>query len=347
MRKILSASVVIVSYVVLVCALSLLWGCEGEKGPAGPAGEQGPAGADGTAACAVCHEDTGIIVAKRVQWEVSGHATGGHYTYGSYYATCAPCHSSEGFQMKLAGEEVTVIDNPSPQNCRTCHNIHTNFDETDFSLATTAPVELTGVIYAGVTIDIGKGNLCANCHKTREYDYGLEVDGPDVEIGSEHWGPHYGTQAPIFTGNSGFEIPGSLPYENSAMTTAVTDGCVTCHMAEFNSSQTGGHTLWPNLNGCEECHTDIESFDRNGVQTEIIALTVKLRDLLLAEGLLDGEGDDLWHDYHPVDQGETKVPSDKAGALFNYRYVSTEGSHGVHNTKYTRALLQNSIEVFD
>ncbi|HDY88271.1 MAG TPA: collagen-like protein [bacterium] len=339
MRKILSASVVIVLYVVLVCALTLLWGCEGEQGPAGPAGEQGPAGADGTAVCAVCHENTGIILAKKLQWEVSGHATGGHYTRANS-ATCAPCHSSEGFMMKLAGEEVTGIDNPSPQNCRTCHNIHTNFDETDFSLATTAPVELTGVMYAGVTINIGKGNLCANCHQTREYDYGLEVDGPDVEITSTHWGPHHGTQAPIFTGNSGFEISGSVPYENSAMTTAVTDGCPTCHMATAIRNASGGHTLKPNLNGCEECHSDIESFDYNGRQTEITELFEELTQLLLGEGLLDGEEGE----YHPV-SGQT-VSSAKAGALFNRQFVLDEGSHGVHNYKYTKALLQNSVEVF-
>lgn len=338
MGKIYSASVVVVSYVIVVCVLTLLWGCEGDEGPAGPAGDTG------TAACGTCHDVSTTVLAKQIQWELSGHATGGMYVRGTS-ATCAPCHSHEGFRMKIAGEEVTGIENPTPQNCRTCHNIHKTYSAADFERSTIAPVELTGSMYTGTTIDIGQGNLCANCHQTRYRDYGLEVGGPDVEITSTHWGPHYGTQAPIFTGNSGFEIPGSVPYENSEMTNVITDGCPTCHMAEFDRSLTGGHTLWPNLNGCTECHSDIESFDRNGVQTEIIALTVKLRDLLIAEGLLDGEGDDLWHDYHPVVQ-ENKVPSDKAGALFNYRYVTTEGSHGVHNYKYAKALLQNSIEVF-
>ncbi len=347
MGKISSAVIVVLSFVVLVSVFSLMMGCEGEQGPTGAAGATGATGppSDGSGSCGSCHDVTTTVKAKQMQWELSKHATGGMYVRGTS-ATCAPCHSNEGFRQKIAGLEVTAAANPTPQNCRTCHNIHKTYSVADFERSTTAPVELTGSMYTGTTIDIGQGNLCANCHQTRYRDYGLEVGGPDVEVTSTHWGPHYGTHAPIFTGNNGFEIPGSLKYENSPMTEYVTDGCVTCHMGEFSRDHRGGHTLHPNLATCEGCHGDLDSFDRNGVQTEIIALTVKLRDILIADGLLAGEGDDLWHDYHPVVQ-EEKVSSDKAGALFNYRFVSTEGSHGVHNTKYTRALLQNSIEVFE
>ena len=345
MGKISSAVTVLLSCVALVCVFSLMMGCEGEEGPTGPAGATGPP-SDGSGSCGSCHDVSTTVKAKQMQWEQSGHATMGHYTRGTS-ATCAPCHSNEGFRQKIAGLEVTGAENPTPQNCRTCHNIHKTYSAADFERSTTAPVLLAGDMPDPVTIDIGQGNLCANCHQTRVRGYGLEVGGPAVEINSTHWGPHYGTHAPIFTGHNGFEIPGSLKYENSPMTEYVgsLDGCVTCHMGEFSRDHRGGHTLHPNLATCETCHGDMDSFDRDGVQTEIIALTVKLKDLLLAEGLIAGEGDNLWHDYHPVVQED--VPSDKAGALFNYRFVTTEGSHGIHNTKYTRALLQNSIEVFE
>ena len=41
---------------------------------------------------------------------------------------------------------------------------------------------------------------------------------------------------------------------------------------------------------CIECHKDIETFDRNGVQTEIISVLEELSILLVAQGLIDESG---------------------------------------------------------
>ena len=331
MGKISSAVFVVLSFVALVCVFSFMMGCEGKDGPTGPAGAAG----DGTGTCGSCHDVSTTVKAKQMQWEQSGHGTGTAYLRGTS-ATCAPCHSNEGFRQKIAGLEVTGAANPTPQNCRTCHNIHKTYSVADFERSTVAPVLLAGDLQDAVTIDIGQGNLCANCHQTRVRNYGLEVGGADVLINSSHWGPHHGVHAPIFTGHNGFEIPGSLKYENSPMTTLVKDGCVTCHMGEFSSSQVGGHTLKPNMATCNTCHDDVTSFDHDGVQTEITALFNKLTQLLVAEGLLagEGEGDDVWHGYHPVVQTET-ISAAKAGAVWNHQFINDGGSHGVHNTKYT------------
>ena len=332
MKNLFTATTALV-FVVLICGVAFL-GCEGEEGPTGADG------ADGNGSCGSCHNVTTSVLAKQMQWEESGHATGTAAAYAGGRSSCTMCHSSEGFTDKLAGNEAVNRTDVTPVNCRTCHNIHTNYDSTDYALATTAPVELTGTMYTGAVIDIGKGNLCANCHQTRARSYeenGLVVDGTDmVDINSSHWGPHYGTHSNYLTGNGGFEVPGSLQYTNSYHTTGVEDGCVTCHLHNDN------HTFEPDEDACAVCHADIDGIDEfRGVQDDISALMTELETALLADSLLAGEPGDT----HP-NNGVTRS-ANKAGALLNFLGMRSDGSLGIHNTKYQRAMLQNSIEVFE
>jgi hypothetical protein len=231
------------------------------------------------------------------------------------------------------------IDNPTPQNCRTCHQIHTNYDNTDFALTTEAPVRIR---LSGEVVDFGKGNLCAMCHQPRIMEPMPTVGGGDVEITSSHWGPHHGTQAAILGGTGGYEVTGSVPYiKQFVHKTLIDDGCVTCHMATAFGDKAGGHTMkmtydsdTPNTAGCVFCHADIETFDLNGVQTEIASLLDELKTLLIANNVIDDSD-------HAV---PGTVPSDEAGSLMNYLLILEDGSLGVHNTRYSRTLLQNSIE---
>lgn len=323
---------VTISAVFIVTILLIVFlGCEGKEGPIGPAGKDS---AGVNASCGTCHGVSTSVLAKQVQWEKSVHATGGAYVRGTS-ASCAPCHSSEGFTMKLAGMAAEGIPDPTPVNCRTCHNIHKNFDIADYALTTTDAVELTGDIPMAATFDMGKGNLCVNCHQTRERNYGLDPNGSgEIEISSSHWGPHHGPQSNILLGVGGFEISGSVSYEHSPHKTVVADGCVTCHMV--NDS----HTFEPDDDACESCHGG--DFDYEAKQTEIAELYEELNQALVKEGILAGDAEE---GYHPV-SGQTTTMA-KAGALFNARIFVDEGSMGVHNYKYSKALLQNSIEVFE
>ena len=126
----------------------------------------------------------------------------------------------------------------------------------------------------------------------------------------------------------------------------VRDTCVTCHIGKDNS-----HTFEPAVSACVACHSDAEDFDIDGVQTEVEALIVQVRDLLLAKGLLAAEkeyeiGDDggieeVVVGYEPV---VGVYPAAEASALWNYIFISIEdGSLGVHNPGYTKALLNAAV----
>ncbi len=71
--------------------------------------------------------------------------------------------------MIAAGLSPNSVDagdpNPTRQDCRACHQIHTSYTAADWALETTARVPLYA--FENVTYNGGKGNLCANCHQPR------------------------------------------------------------------------------------------------------------------------------------------------------------------------------------
>ncbi len=322
-------------------------GCkEGPIGPTGLAGSNGTNGTNGvngSTRCESCHNVSTSLKSKIMQYQASTHSTGGNFERNT--TDCAPCHTHEGFLETLStGADSTVasISNPTPQNCRTCHNIHTEYDTTDFDLRTTDPVTLR---INGATVDLGKGNLCIRCHQPRTPDPLPVVGGGSVDITSSYWGPHYGAQAVIFGGTGGYEVVGSETYQNSYHAT-LTSGCGTCHMPDPYGTQAGGHTLKLSYSyhgsmrdytpACTNCHSTLTDFDRNSVQTEISGLLDSLKTKLLAVNVIDSTD-------HAVDTIQTSI---HAGALMNYLLVLKDGSKGIHNTKYSRALLINAIESF-
>jgi hypothetical protein len=343
-------------------ALLGLAACEGPEGPAGPPGPQGPEGPagepglDATAGCTECHVGDTELFAREVQYWNSVHFTGGNFERASIDAEepdepndCAPCHSHEGFietQSTGAMEAELGFENPSPVNCRTCHMIHTNYDESDYMLRTTAPVEL----WTGEgTVDVGTGNLCANCHQGRPVEPWPEIDGPDVTLTSSRYGYHHGPQAQVLTASGGFAFDGSLTIPNEASSHGTPsinpDGCVTCHMAAAFGNQAGGHT-WAMeylyhggtedlVTGCIGCHPSIESFEFHDVQAKVEADLEILADQLKAIGIMSSSGSAVT---------STPWAGSVAAAFLNYKMVEEDRSLGVHQPQFVQALLKNTIE---
>ncbi len=302
----------------LVIVAAILAGCSSSSNDTATA-ETSVTAAD----CGACHNESDqIVFAKNIQWATSGHGTGTAYLRGTS-AGCAGCHAGGGFTaMIAAGVNPDGVEagqtSPTPQNCRTCHQIHTTYSDADWALTTTAPVAL---VATDATYDGGKGNLCANCHQPRRE---MEAENGMVNVDSTHWGPHHGPQSAMLLGVAGAGVTG----KPSAHYNMVEDTCVTCHVVNEV------HTMTPNVAACQPCHADAADFDIGGTQTEVEELITEL------EGLLETKG--LYHEGHPV-VGE--YPEDEAAALWNYIYIAVEDSSmGVHNPSYTKALLEYSIE---
>jgi hypothetical protein len=313
-------------------------GAAGEPGPAGPAGPAGPMGPQGPQGepgppsemadltCTACHNDTSLITGKQTAWSESLHGAGEAYMRGTSNR-CAGCHSGGGFTARIAagqnpGEVEAGDPDPTRQDCRTCHQVHTSYTASDWALTTTDPVEL--YVFDGVTFDGGEGNLCANCHQPAFGQIGEAVAGM-IEVTSTHWGPHHGPQSAMLLGVSGAGLTGS-PSAHYAM---VGDTCVGCHMGEGDN-----HTFEPDEAACQACHPDAEDFDINGVQTEVQAMLDELEEYLIGAGWLDEEG-------HPA---VASIPEGEAAALWNWIYIAHEDkSLGVHNPAYTKALLEAAL----
>jgi hypothetical protein len=320
----------------------ILAACAGQVGPPGPPGPQGPAGPAGPAgeagssaevmatdlSCTECHNDSTLITGKKTAWSESRHGSGEAFVRGTS-SSCAGCHSGGGFSERIAAglnpDEVEAGDpNPTRQDCRACHQIHTTFTRDDFALETTDPVSFFAV--EGATFDGGKGNLCVNCHQPRR-DFPVAEGGVITGI-TEHWGPHHGPQSSMLLG-----VGGSVEGSPSAHYSVVEDTCVGCHMGEGRN-----HSFEPAVDRCQACHADAENFDINGVQTEVQAMLDELGDLLVAEGVLSENSPDG----HPIVE---EAPENVATALWNWIYVAHEDkSMGVHNADYTKALLQAGLD---
>lgn len=319
---------------------------EGPMGPAGADGEDGTDGldgTDGTAGCIVCHSDNQVIFAFENQWSASQHALG--TAFERNYEDCATCHTSQGFLGKLDGSydwtaDDAEIPNPNPPNCYTCHSIHETFTADDLELKVTGEIELNNTELAH---DFGKGSICASCHQARPVEP-YPVVGDSIQIPSPYWGPHHGTQGNLVAGvGMGlFEVGDG--FTNSAHA-SMADACVTCHMAEPYGTQAGGHTMsmtyeyhgsdavW--AEGCLNCHTEDEAHElTEDFQAEIKGLLTQLKTELDVAGITESGG------YRPV---PGKYSGLLVGAYVNYYALSEDGSYGVHNPKYAKKLLENTI----
>ena len=181
-----------------------------------------------------------------------------------------------------------------------------------------------------------------------------------VTITSSRYGPHYGAQGNILAGKAPFEFTGSTVYENSPHTpTATNPGapCYSCHMATYSGTgvnSVGGHT-WrmvdtndvENIAGCKKCHSTATNFDINGRQTEIEGLLTTLGDkidlfvpgktiLVKVNGAWDGS-------VNASTTNKLKLSYKQTAALLNWTFIFRDRSMGVHNYKYTKALLANTI----
>jgi hypothetical protein len=306
----------------------------------GPEGPPGLDGADAVETCMTCHNFGETLLAKVGQYQNSAHASGANIIRNTN--GCAHCHTSKGFRDFVHDGTLAAVTEPTAINCRTCHNIHETYTMDDYKLRENDPVTL---LVSQQQYNHGSSNLCVNCHQARPVNPMPVKGGADITITNARWSPHYSTAANIFggVGKGAVEIDGSMAYVNSAHTTMVTDGCVTCHMSTPVGYMAGGHQMNVkygtayNYNGCVGCHTNTAGLTTlmNTNRTLIQGLLKELETLILDQKLMNANG---------MFTVPLTLTANQAAAVYNYKLVYYDSSYGAHNFPYVRALLTNSIE---
>ncbi|MEZ4219423.1 MAG: hypothetical protein R3B13_00750 [Polyangiaceae bacterium] len=260
--------------------------------------------------------------------------------------------------------------------CNTCHDGTGNDPHATGAVWTAgtfplrAPVGATDEVYLEKSSAVGTsdgtaagafglGNACMWCHKSRK-DVTNYI-GASTNITSVHWGPHIGPQAEIFTAKGGYHYSGKT-YNSSTHgnPTANPNGCVTCHMPKMaNNQNIGNHSFYPQVSACNAtgCHTGATDFNVNGAVGGLTANIIDLRKALNAKGCLtrdeaspynalsaSQETDDEFAHDEPRPGGSCNgLAGDEAGALYNYLLIARGSALGIHNPRYTKQLVFDSV----
>ncbi len=256
-------------------------------------------------------------------------------------------------------------------HCATCHEFNSTTDPhvTGKYTERQAPIRVAGgandVAYiektladaggavVGQSVGYKTANVCIFCHKSRK-DISLYITANNNL--SRNWGPHEGPQADIFTGKGGYEFAGKS--YGTAVHTTIANGCVDCHMqAVAANSNVPDHTMKPKVAYCKTCHTTYTGTDFNidSGRTIVKGLLTELQQLLDERGLLtrtpaapyqnltDEEKADGQFHLDKARKPAGTVDADLAGALYNYLLAARGKDLGVHNPRYTKQLLFDSI----
>ena len=341
--------------------------------PASGRGEWEKGNAGNNSVCTDCHSSTNPkygVLGTKARYELSGHKTLGNAANANGQG-CQKCHTNEGFiayTQKGEPDPRDFITEPSQPGCYTCHMPH---ERGDFSLRTVVPVTLAN----GKIFDVGRGNLCASCHKSTADAAKIVAALPANKI-TDDWGPHRSPQADLVRGTNAYEFPGKK-YGSSAHKDIINDGCISCHMnlpkgrAVGLTMLVGGHSFQIvgdtlNLAACNSCHRGVtqapqapvfnviaqEDYDHNG-KKEPFQLEVQglLDQFVNKEGT--GALQNLTPPFYNADGSFHAVKSDvvrplvEVAALYNYRMIVGDRSLGVHNTKYVIQVLYDSLQALD
>ncbi|MCU7490522.1 MAG: ammonia-forming cytochrome c nitrite reductase subunit c552 [Ignavibacteria bacterium] len=313
--------------------------------------------------CLTCHD---AMTHHRLgyYYNASAHAM---WENGSHTAQtgCYPCHSGLAFQKWVDKGKPAMTDKSMYSTngveegnvaltCAACHDPHGNGNPNQIRTMSTPPLKNGFVINGG-----GKGAICMNCHSSR-YDVATKVTDKAPLYGfAAHYGPHGNPQADMYFGQNAYQFGQTM--DNYTTHAFMDDACATCHMqerTEAGATITNHEWTMTTSEGkdrveiCQRCHgSSIEEFgdikgldyDGNGkvegVKTEVANMMATLKAKLPQKN-----GDVI---ANVADTAGIKLSKQVMGALYDYLYVLNDKSGGMHNTKYTTAILRAAIASFN
>lgn len=305
--------------------------------------------------CGGCHNGTHHPTFD--EWKSSGHAAVTADLVSAFAAgtagrlsSCGVCHSGDYRDQKYVQGATTIpdtllqgktVDQMNGVVCVTCHDPHKktgNAVDTgsgrDYQLRypeAASPAQSNSVADA---TNPARYNLCGQCHRSREATW-TSTSRP----------MHHSIQSNMYLGE--MPVPdGTQPLLENTRTAHrfVPKQCATCHMVfvEYTSEDVptdSGHDFHVNMAGCSAigCHPSQVS-----VEADTAALQAKVdADLAALKVRLDSWG--AWEytsNGGPAAADQANIPDDIKKIRWLYYWVMYDGSKGVHNPEYTRAILK-------
>jgi hypothetical protein len=221
---------------------------------------------------------------------------------------------------------------------------------------------------------VGTSEVCSFCHTSRySVTDKVQPNNPPYYGFAGRFGPHENPQYDMFVGSNGYQF-GDTSFTGVNTHMGLENGCVTCHMQDRiridpvtgksnnNPQANHGMSMTDTTFGfkatavCADCHGEIEDFndvkafydfDRNGkiegVQTEIQGLLNQVFNILphdTVNGVINVIGSGS---VKAIDSAKIKNRPDLVAGIWNYRFVTADGSMGVHNAQYAARLLYKTL----
>lgn len=309
------------------------------------------------AVCAQCHGPMANEFKNSPHSQVIAHAV-------EAGTTCLRCHSSsfrtDMIEMPLAaGRTADQIDaailamsadevkehvetTTESASCVACHNPMKTTDNLMWKAGKQAQLRHPEGKYD--TSDMAQGaavknytvlnQACATCHN------GRGIDGRDAALtsGTARPNTHGSPQYQMLMGLGGSELPDAPATRNTAHANAPGQ-CAHCHMPDSH------HTMTVSFDtSCAPCHSAGDAAARYAIRGVIEANLVALKTRLGNWAKAKFGDADLWEYTTNIPAGKTappqsQIPIEVKRARHNYYLVTFDGSFGVHNSTYTRYLL--------
>jgi hypothetical protein len=319
--------------------------------------------------CGLCHEGSRHGAFK--EWAESLHATFALLEDGEVgpagEANCVKCHNGQYYVAIQIRGEAAPTENLLPEDmvegmhitCATCHDPHNAQFEAQLRVDSTVDqiIPMGDVPVAG-----GMGSVCVSCHNGRR----TLTDRDGSIAGTSSRGMHGNAQGALLYGLAGLEFAGYTYDNNHPHATWNENACVTCHMyrrayIDADNPTLWGHNFEPRMERCITCHTNKDETTMvtfyEDFQAEITALLVQFEETWpVAWKTVDDTipAGDLGHfalvmrDADPSDGSGPPREDPAYGNLYrevwwNYSYIMSDASTGVHNPTYAEELLQSAI----
>ena len=312
----------------------------------------------GREACVRCHTGPGFI----------GWATAGGMSAQNLYPTNIISASMNSTNILTTRPNTTY----EAITCQACHDPHDASNPHELRMAYNVTLS-DGTLVTNA----GSGGFCMECHNSRNGSVTnmlakYPLNQPNW-AGGVGFGPHDSPQADMLEGVNAVTYGKVIP--SAAHANVVSNTCAGCHMQAVAATDpafllAGGHTFkmsytnslgveTPLTTVCVQCHGskanvtfDFPVQDYNGdgviegVQTEVHHLLDKLSTLLPPAGyqanpnnyIPDGKVKTISYNW-----AQTNMPAKYLQAAYNWQFVDTDNSFGIHNAPFAVGLLKASI----